>query len=199
MPRTPPSNRLARILAGLRPPFSSPSAPRAPPSAPSNSPGPAAVVPVAAEGVAAAAPARLRVAAIISVYGPLQHADVIVTKFLKGMSTDDGFTPPQVDVVSMWIDCVLHSDIGLMLAEQHGVPVFSTIRQALHVGGDKLDVDAVLLVGECAPSRPPAPPTTPDPMAIRPTPGRAGTATTHTTSAAGTSTLGATSSSRSPA
>ena len=77
---------------------------------------------------------RLRVAAICSSYNPLQHADVIVTKFLKGMSTDDGFYPPEVDVTSIWIDCVLEPDIGLHLAKQHGVAVYPTIKQALECG-----------------------------------------------------------------
>ena len=33
----------------------------------------------------------LRVAAIITIYHPWSHADVIATKFMKGMSTDEGF------------------------------------------------------------------------------------------------------------
>ena len=92
--------------------------------------------------------ARLRVAAICTIYHEWSHADAIVTKFLKGMSTDEGFFPPEVDVVSMYIDHVLENDIGLSLAEEHGVPVYSSIRRALHAGGDKLGVDAVLLIGE---------------------------------------------------
>jgi hypothetical protein len=104
--------------------------------------------PAAASAATATTTPRLRVAAIISVYNPLSHADVIVTKFLKGMSTDDGFHPPEVDVVSMWIDCVLEADIGLALAAQHRVPTHPSIRAALHAGGTTLGVDAVLLVGE---------------------------------------------------
>ena len=51
----------------------------APPSAESGPPRPAA-----ATHAAASSGQRLRVAAICSVYNPLAHADVIVTKFLKG-------------------------------------------------------------------------------------------------------------------
>ena len=39
---------------------------------------------------------RLRVAAVCTVYYATSHADAIVTKFLKGMSTDEGFFPPEV-------------------------------------------------------------------------------------------------------
>ncbi len=91
---------------------------------------------------------RLRVAAICTIYHEWSHADAIVTKFLKGMTTDEGCHAPEVDVVSMYIDHVLENDIGLGLAAEHGVPVYPSIRRALHAGGDRLDVDAVLFIGE---------------------------------------------------
>ncbi len=91
---------------------------------------------------------RLRVAAIITIYHPKSHADVIVTKFLKGGSTDNGFVPPEVEVVSMYIDHVLENDIGVGLAAEFGVPIYPSIRRALHAGENKLNVDAVLLIGE---------------------------------------------------
>ena len=91
---------------------------------------------------------RLRVAAIITIYHPKAHADVIVTKFLKGMSTDEGFLPPEIDIVSIYLDHVLENDIGVGLAEEYGVPMYPSIRRALHAGANELNVDAVLLVGE---------------------------------------------------
>ena len=89
----------------------------------------------------------LRVAAICTIYHPKSHADVIVTKFLKGGSTDNGFVPPEVEVVSMYIDHVLENDIGVGLAAEFGVPIYPSIRRALHAGENKLNVDAVLLIG----------------------------------------------------
>ena len=91
---------------------------------------------------------KLRVAAICTIYYPKSHADAIVTKFLKGMSTDEGFFVPEVDVVALYIDHVLENDSGVGLAEAHGVPVYPSIRRTLHAGGDALNVDAVLLIGE---------------------------------------------------
>ncbi len=90
----------------------------------------------------------LRVAAVVTVYYPKSHADVIVTKFMKGWSTDQGFFEPEVRLVSMYLDHVLESDIGMDLADEYGVPIYPSIRSALHAGSDKLDVDAVLLIGE---------------------------------------------------
>ncbi len=91
---------------------------------------------------------RLRVAAICTTYYAKSHADAIVGKFVKGMSTDEGFFPPEVDVVSLYIDHVLESDIGVDLARAHGIPIYPSIRRALHAGDSHLNVDAVLLIGE---------------------------------------------------
>ncbi len=91
---------------------------------------------------------RPRVAAIITIYRPVAHADVIPTKFLKGGSTDEGFFPPEVDLVSMYIDHVMEDDIGHQRAADYGVQIYPSIRQALHAGSDQLDVDGVLLIAE---------------------------------------------------
>ncbi len=91
---------------------------------------------------------RLRVAAIITIYHPKSHADVIVTKFLKGMSTDDGFLAPEIDIVSIYLDHVLENDIGIDLAKEYNIPIYPSIRRALHAGAKELSVDAVLLIGE---------------------------------------------------
>ena len=91
---------------------------------------------------------RLRVAAIATIYHPKSHADVIVTKFMKGGSTDEGFIPPEVDLVSLYIDHVLENDIGVGLAREYEVPIYPSIRRALHAGAKELNVDGVLLIGE---------------------------------------------------
>jgi len=93
-------------------------------------------------------PTRPRVAAIITIYRPLAHADVIATKFMKGGSTDEGLVAPEADLVSMYIDHVMEDDIGTALGAEYNVPIYPSIRQALHAGGDQLGVDAVLLIGE---------------------------------------------------
>jgi hypothetical protein len=91
---------------------------------------------------------RKRIAAIITEYRPQSHADVIVTKFLKGFPTDEGFMSPRVDVASMYIDQFPDNDLGREIAAEHDVPIFPSIVQALTLGGEKLAVDGVLLIGE---------------------------------------------------
>lgn len=90
----------------------------------------------------------LRVAAVTTIYHAWSHADAILTKFMKGMSTDEGFFAPEVELVSMYLDHVLENDVGLGLAAQHGVTRYPSIRRALHAGDQQLNVDAVLLIGE---------------------------------------------------
>lgn len=91
---------------------------------------------------------RKKIAAIVTTYFPASHADVIVTKFLKGFPTDEGLLPPQVEIVSMYLDQIHERDVGLRIAAEHGVPLYPSIRQALTLGGSELAVDGVLLIGE---------------------------------------------------
>ena len=60
--------------------------------------------PVCSAPTAAVEGRRPRVAAIVTAYFPQSHADVIITKLIKGYSTDDGFVLPSVDVVSLYMD-----------------------------------------------------------------------------------------------
>ncbi|MFT5365564.1 MAG: hypothetical protein ACI8V2_000504 [Candidatus Latescibacterota bacterium] len=91
---------------------------------------------------------RKKIAAIVTAYYPRSHADVVVTKFLKGFPTDEGLLPPEVDVVSMYLDQVHERDIGREMAKEFGVPIYESIPQALTLGGKELAVDGVLIIGE---------------------------------------------------
>ena len=89
-----------------------------------------------------------RIAAIITAYYPFSHADVIVTKFLRGFPTDDGLLAPRVEIASFYLDQIHERDVGHELAAQYGVPIFPSINQALTLGGADLAVDGVLIIGE---------------------------------------------------
>ena len=93
-------------------------------------------------------PDRKKLTAIVTEYFAGSHADVIVTKFLKGFPADTGFQAPRVAVASIYIDQVSAQDIGVGLAAEHGVPIFTSIFEALTLGEDSLAVDGVLLIGE---------------------------------------------------
>lgn len=91
---------------------------------------------------------RKRIAAIITEYRPNSHADVIVTKFLRGFPTDDGLIPPRVDMASMYVDQFAENDMSRSFSEAYDVPIYPSIVKALTLGGKELAVDGVLLIGE---------------------------------------------------
>lgn len=91
---------------------------------------------------------RKKIAAVITEYRPNSHADVVVTKFLKGFPTDEGLIPPRTDIVSMYVDQFPENDLSRGIAAEHGVPIYGSIVQALTLGGKELAVDGVLLIGE---------------------------------------------------
>ena len=90
----------------------------------------------------------LKIAAIITSYYPRSHADVIATKFMVGFPTDTGLIQPQTHLASMYIDQKHPNDIGFELSDQHEVPIYPSVVQALTLDGSELAVDGVLLIGE---------------------------------------------------
>lgn len=90
----------------------------------------------------------LKIAAIVTEYRRFSHADVIVTKFLKGFPTDQGLLPARVQIASLYVDQFPTSDLSRAYAAQFDVPIYPSIAQALTLGGDNLAVDGVLLIGE---------------------------------------------------
>ena len=89
-----------------------------------------------------------KIAAIVTVYRPRSHADVLVGKFLHGFPTDDDLQAPRVELASLYVDQVPDNDISAEISEQFGVPIYPSIIGALTLGGDELAVDGVLLIGE---------------------------------------------------
>lgn len=89
-----------------------------------------------------------RVAAIVTEYRPLSHADVLLTKLLEGYDLFYTRVDPGIRIASLYTDQVLANDMSREKAARHRVPIFPTIREALTLGGDSLAVDGVILVGE---------------------------------------------------
>lgn len=91
---------------------------------------------------------RLKIAAVVTTYYPASHADVIVGKFVRGFPTDEGLLPPEVEVVSLYMDQISDKDVGVALAKKHGIRLCRSIPEALGLGGTDLAVDGVLSIGE---------------------------------------------------
>lgn len=99
--------------------------------------------------------ARPRLAVITTVYRTNSHSDVIVSRWLEPLPTDRAFGwplgdsgAPRTEIASLYIAQFPEVDTGRGIAQKHGVPIYETVRDALTLGGDKLAVDGVLLIGE---------------------------------------------------
>lgn len=90
---------------------------------------------------------KLPVAAVVSVYTPNSHADVIVGKILEGYQQDGG-AGPDLEVVSVYTDQVPAQDMSREKAKRYGFRISSSIDDALTFGTQRLQVAGVLCIGE---------------------------------------------------
>ena len=90
---------------------------------------------------------KLPVAGITTTYGPNTHADVILTKILKGYKHDGG-EGPNLKLTSVFVDQQHPKDISAELAKQHDFRIAKSIDEALTGGTDELKVSGVFIIGE---------------------------------------------------
>ena len=102
----------------------------------------------ASAGLASAQAPPKKIAAVITEYWLGSHADVVVGKYLEGYNQDDRPPYPRSKIVSMFTEHVPARDMSRERAKKYNVPIFRTVRDALTLGGDRLAVDGVLLIGE---------------------------------------------------
>jgi hypothetical protein len=98
-----------------------------------------------------------KIAAVGTAFYPLSHADVVITRWLTKRPTDPdfGWNGPRTKLASLhceqfteYEEKIKRKDMGRQLAAEHDLPMFDTVRGALTLGGDKLAVNGVLLIGE---------------------------------------------------
>ncbi len=89
-----------------------------------------------------------RIAVITTIYRYLSHAQHFTDRFLVGYPKAGKWHHPNMKVVSLYVDQKPEGDQSEDRAKEFGFSVYPTIAQALRCGGDKLAVDAVLLIGE---------------------------------------------------
>jgi hypothetical protein len=100
--------------------------------------------PVLAESAAK----RKRLALIATLWTYQSHAQHIGDRFLVGYPQEGRWHRPEMDIVSAYVDQKPGGDLSAERAKSFGLTVYPTIAQALRCGGDKLAVDAVLIIGE---------------------------------------------------
>lgn len=96
----------------------------------------------------AAAPRRLRVAAVVTEFSYRSHAHVILENFLEPYLFNGRMTSSGMDVVSLYVDQTPAGDLSPAISAKYHLPIYPTIAGALCCGGDRLAVDAVLSIGE---------------------------------------------------
>ena len=92
---------------------------------------------------------RPRIAALTTIYHKYSHSQHIVDRFLEGYGWNGRQHHPEFDVVSLYVEQVKGNDLSRERVQRYPkMKLFPTIKDALTLGGPKLAVDAVLLIGE---------------------------------------------------
>jgi hypothetical protein len=89
-----------------------------------------------------------RIAAVVTEYRHNSHADVVIGKYLEGFRQNGQPPGPRSKIVSMYTAQVPKNDMSRDMSKKHNVPIYPTIWETLTLGGDRLAVDGVLLIGE---------------------------------------------------
>lgn len=94
-------------------------------------------------------PTRPKIAAVTTVYHKFAHTQHIVDRFLEGYGWNGEHHRPAMDLVSLYVDQVGKDDLSRDRAARFpSMKIYPTIAETLTLGGSKLAVDGVLLVGE---------------------------------------------------
>ena len=91
---------------------------------------------------------RPRIAFIGTVLRKHSHAQHFFDRHTLGYTWNGGWQQPRVEVASVYIDQFPEDDLARARCKRHGLRLFPTIEEALTLGGEKLAVDGVVLIGE---------------------------------------------------
>jgi hypothetical protein len=104
---------------------------------------------LAASSLSWAAPTpRKRLAIVTTAWRYHSHAWHMGERFLVGYPIEGRWHQPPFEVVSVYVDQQPENDLSRSRSKEFGFPIYPTIAEALRCGGDKLAVDAVLVIGE---------------------------------------------------
>ncbi|MFO0905224.1 MAG: hypothetical protein U0939_19610 [Pirellulales bacterium] len=89
-----------------------------------------------------------RVAGLTTTYYHNAHADMFFTRLLRTDTLDGRGVRPPLQLASLFSEQKPANDLSAPLAAESNVPRFDDPRAALTLGGDRLAVDGVLMIGE---------------------------------------------------
>ena len=99
-------------------------------------------------GTAQQPTAKKKLAVVTTVWTYRSHAWHMAERFLHGYPVAGKWHRPPIEVVSAYVDQTPDGDLSRDRAREFGFKVYPTIAEALRCGGDRLAVDAVLVIGE---------------------------------------------------
>jgi hypothetical protein len=91
---------------------------------------------------------RKKLAVVTTVWTYHSHAWHMAERFLHGYPRQGKWHRPAFEVVAAYVDHKPEGDLSRSRSEEFGFPIYPTIAQTLRCGGDKMAVDAVLIIGE---------------------------------------------------
>ena len=91
---------------------------------------------------------RKKMAIVTTEWRYHSHAWHMGERFLTGYPKNGKWHRPPLEVVSAYVDQKPENDLSRDRADEFGFTIYPTIAEALRLGGDKLAVDAVLIIGE---------------------------------------------------
>src|SRR5262249_35536333 len=89
-----------------------------------------------------------KLAVVTTAYYYLSHAYHVCGRFLYGYLPDCRMHCPDFGIAGMYVEQQKEGDLSRELAKKHGFTLSPDVAGALTLGGDKLAVDGVLLIGE---------------------------------------------------
>jgi len=89
-----------------------------------------------------------RLAIVTTEWRYRSHAWHMGERFLVGYPIEGKWHQPPIDVVTAYVDQTPENDLSRSRSKEFGFPIYPTIAETLRCGGDKLAVDAVLVIGE---------------------------------------------------
>jgi hypothetical protein len=92
---------------------------------------------------------RPKLAAISTVYFKHSHSQHIVDRFLEGYGWNGTHHHPEMDLVSLYVDQIGATDLSRDRAQRFpAMKMYPTIAETLTLGGSKLAVDGIVVIGE---------------------------------------------------
>ena len=91
---------------------------------------------------------RPRIAFLGTVVFQHSHAKHFLDRFAMGQSWRGQWEAPRLDVAGIFLDQVRDDDLGKARIKKYGLASYPTIEETLTLGGEKLAVDGVVIIGE---------------------------------------------------